>query len=72
MHFPLILCYLGWVARSSDGGVKDLVILLIDDSLRRQAERPVQCDPLVVPIKFFLMLLMAFSQLICYDLNKQN
>lgn len=72
MHFPLILCYLGWVARSPDGGVEDFVILLIDGSHRRQAERPVQCGPLIVPMKFFLMLLMAFSQLICCDLNPQN
>lgn len=30
-HALLILCYLGWVARSSDRGVEDLVILAIDD-----------------------------------------
>lgn len=72
IHFPLILCYLGWVARSPDGGVKGLVILLIDGSHRRQAERPVQCGPLIVPMKFFFTLLMAFSQLLCYDLNQQN
>lgn len=60
------------MARSSDGRVEDLVILIINDLHWRQAERPVPGDSLIFLIKSFLILLMAFSQLICCDLNKIN
>ena len=72
IHFSFILCYLGWVARSSDGGVEDLVILIINGLHWRQAERPVPGDSLIFLIKSFITLPMAFSQLICCDLNKMN
>lgn len=72
IHFSFILCYLGWVARSSDGGVEDLVILIIDDLHWRQVERPVPGDSLIFLIKSFLTLLMALSRLICCDLSKIN
>ena len=72
IHFSFILCYLGWVARSGDGGVEDSVILIINDLHWRQAERPVPGDSLIFLIKSFLTLLMAFCQLICCDLNKIN
>lgn len=53
IHFSLILCYLGWVARSSDRGVEDLVVLVIDDLQWRQSDTMVPCDPLIVMSRFF-------------------
>lgn len=52
--FSLILRYLGWVARSSNGGAEDLVMLVIDNSQCREAQKPVQCKPLIILIKCFL------------------
>lgn len=72
IYFSFILCYLGWVARSSDGRVEESLMLIINDLHWRQAERTVPGDSLIFLIKSFLILLMAFSQLICCDLNKIN